>query len=219
MKKKSILSPQTLTLALILVVIFYLWTQHQKIKRPEEFAGQQARANWDLQLASFQASRARNQQIELVNELVRRNPPKDAETVLIIKDLNELAKIFTPNLPQMAMEMESAGKLLGADQFLNSAATLAKIMENIFKDFFLKDEAFQKRHKKKTVNLGNLISYIEEKAMCSTEEITFLKELKGLRNDVAHQLDVRKPKAYLVSFHRKCIDFIKCNISRFSMVV
>ncbi len=218
-RKKLVLSNQTVTLILILVVVFCLWTQHQKIRRLQQVTDLQNRSNRDLQLALLQTSRAFNQQTELIHELVRENPPKDPSIILVIRELNELAKLCTPYLPLMAMEMESACKLLGADQLLNSAATMAKILENMFKDFFLKDEVFQKRFKKKTVNLGNLISYIEDRELFTLAEVAFLKELKDLRNEAAHEIAVRKPKGYLISIHRKCIDFIKCNVPRFSMAV
>lgn len=217
MKKKPKLHPKTFAFILVVAVLLYFWMQHQKIERLQQIADQQKKSNWDLQLAFFQASHAYKQQTELVNELVRRNPPKDASTLLIIKDLNELAELFTPSLPRMAIEMESACKLFSADQLLNSAATMAKIMENMLKGWFLKDEDFKKQFKKKTVNFGNFISYIEDKKLFPPADITFLKEFKGLRNEAVHDIDVRKPKAYLISFHRKCIDLIKRNVSRFAL--
>ncbi|WP_373514051.1 hypothetical protein [Persicitalea sp.] len=217
MKKKSTIIPLTATAILVLVVVLYLYLQHQKTKRLEQLVDQQIRANGDLQSDLFQVSRAYNQQTELVNDLVRRNPPKDAETVLIIKDMNELAKIFTLNLPQMAMEMESASKQLGADQPLDAVFSLAKVVENGLKTLFLNDEVFLNRYKKKTITLANCVSYIEDEGLCTPKEISFLKELKNLRNDIAHQLDVRKPKSYVLSFLREATDFVKGNASRFSM--
>jgi len=179
---------------------------------------QQNQAYSDLQSALYQSNRVQNQQTELVHELVRRVPQTDPSIVLIVDKLDKLAALFTPISLKVAMEIDSAGKLLRADQPVQAIATMAKILENILKIWFEKDEEFQKLHQKKsTVNFGNLISHALDKGLFTPQQIAFLKELKGIRNESAHELDVRKPKSYLLSCQEKCIDLIKCIIPRFSL--
>jgi hypothetical protein len=218
MKSKPLLRPQTLTLIIILVLVFYFWSQQQEIKRLRQTTIQQNQAYSDLHFMVSQTSRAINRQTELVQELMRKAPQTDPSIVLIVEKLDELAALFTPISLKVAMEIDSAGRLLRADQPVQAVATMAKILENILKTWFEKDEVFQKRHQKKsTINFGNLISHAVDKGLFTPQQTAFLKELKGIRNESAHELDVRKPKGYLLSCQEECIDLIKCMIPRFSL--
>lgn len=217
MKSKTILRPQTLTLIVILVVAFYLWSQHQETKRLRQAAIQQNQAYSDLQNMMYQFNRVHNQQTELVQELARRVPQTDPSISLIVDKLDELAALFTPISLKVGLEIDSAGRLLRADQPVQAIATMAKILENVLKTCFEKDEEFQKRYQKQpTINFGNLISHATEKGLFTPQQIAFLKELKGIRNKSAHELGVRRPKSYLLSCQEKCINFMKCIIPRFS---
>ncbi len=218
MKTKPDFRSQTFVLILVLVVAFYLWSQHQEVKRLRQAANQQNQSYWYLQSVTYQSNRAFKQQTKLVNELVRRTPQIDPSIVLVIEKLDRLAELYTPLLPKVAIEIDSACKLLRADQAIHSVATMAKILENVLKTWLVKDDEFRKRYEKKpSINFGNLIAYAADKKLCTVKEVAFLKELKEIRNESVHEVAVQKPKVYLISCQEKCVDFMKRIIPRLTM--
>lgn len=215
MKSKQAFSAQTLTLILVLVVAFYLWSQYQEVKRLRQANNQQSQSILNLQMAMYQSSHTFNQQTELVHELVRRVPHTDRDIVLVIDKLDKLAGLYAPLFPKVAMEIDSAGKFLRANEPVHAVATMAKILENVLKILFAKDQEFHMRFaKQKSINFGNLITYASEKGICTPQEISFFKELKDIRNESVHELAVRKGKGCLYSCQEMYVDFMNRIIPR-----
>lgn len=126
------------------------------------------------------------------------------ESQNLTKDIKErLLNIIENNTeidPKVTAELTSLISLLEIKQDTTAVLKLAKIIENMLKELYSKDgdlKDLAKQNGRKTPSFADYIEYAKIKKVVSNEDYHLLSVLKIIRNEEAHELDIKKEKSRL----------------------
>ena len=129
----------------------------------------------------------------------------------IKKKLTELIQ-NNPEIDQkIAVELGQTVALLEIKQNTTAVFKLAKIIENLLKEFFNEDAGLKKLSEKngrKTPVFADYLEYARDKNILTNEDFHLLSILKIIRNEEAHDLDVRKENSKIIAVFISGINFI-----------
>ena len=129
----------------------------------------------------------------------------------IKKKLTELIQ-NNPEIDQkIAVELGQTVALLEIKQNTTAVFKLAKIIENLLKEFFNEDAGLKKLSEKngrKTPVFADYLEYARDKKILTNEDFHLLSILKIIRNEEAHDLDVRKENSKIIAVFISGINFI-----------
>lgn len=153
------------------IVILYLLVTHQNQKK--QIA--------DLKKAVNENDALNDQIKKKLQELLQNNPGIDED---------------------IAKELASIAALLEIEQQTKAILGLAKIIENLLKELYngtdgLKNYLAEK--KKKKPSFEDYIDYARLQEVISKEDYHLIEVLKIIRNEEAHDLDVKKDKGKIVA--------------------
>lgn len=129
----------------------------------------------------------------------------------IKKKLTELIQ-NNPEIDQkIAAELGQTVALLEIKQNTTAVFKLAKIIENLLKEFYYEDAGLKKLSEKngrKTPVFADYLEYARDKKILTNEDFHLLSILKIIRNEEAHDLDVRKENSKIIAVFISGINFI-----------
>ena len=104
--------------------------------------------------------------------------------------------------PKIANELGHIASLIEIKQETKAIATLAKIIENLLKELYkgdkdIKEKANLKGHKQPTFD--DYLEHAKVKGIITTEDFHLLSVMKIIRNQEAHENDVKKEKSRVVA--------------------
>lgn len=141
----------------------------------------------------------KNKQIAELKKAVNEN---DALNDQIKKKLQELLQ-SNPGIDEdIAKELASIAALLEIEQQTKAILGLAKIIENLLKELYQGTEGLKtylSEKKKKKPSFEDYIDYARTQEVISKEDYHLIEVLKIIRNEEAHELDVKKDKGKLVA--------------------
>lgn len=155
--------PPALLIVAGLVILFLAIDNHEKKKR----------------LASLQ------REIEANKELGR-------QIQRMLLDLIEQNKTVNPAL---ANEITQIIALLNINQDTSALLKLAKVVENLLKELYQDDPALKeklKAQKRRKPQFADLLDHAKEQYVINAEDYHLLAVLKSIRNEEAHDMDVKK---------------------------
>ena len=116
--------------------------------------------------------------------------------------LTELIKNNSEIDPKIANELEQILALLKIKQDTSAILKLAKIIENLLKELFKGDpelnELVQKNGRKSPV-FADYLDHAKNKGIVSKEDFHLLSVMKIIRNEEAHELDIKKEKSRIIA--------------------
>ncbi len=104
--------------------------------------------------------------------------------------------------PKVASELGKIIGLLDIKQDTTAIFKLAKIIENLLKELYEGDDELQiisKKNGRKKAVFADYIELAKSKKIISTEDFHLLSILKLIRNEEAHDLDIKKEKSSLIA--------------------
>jgi hypothetical protein len=123
-------------------------------------------------------------------------------TIEIKKKLKELIENNTEIDPKIAKELGQIVGLLEIKQDTTAIFKLAKIIENLLQELYEKDPDLkilaQNNGRKKPV-FAEYLEHAKNKKILSAEDFHLLSILKIIRNEEAHELDVKKEKSRMMA--------------------
>lgn len=145
------------------VILFLAIDNHEKRKR----------------LAALQREIERNQRLSrevrrMLQELIAQN-----------QDVN----------PALANEITQIIALLNINQDTTALLKLAKVVENLLKELYTDDPELKeklKAQKRRKAQFADLLDHARDRQVITAEDYHLLAVLKGIRNDEAHELGVKK---------------------------
>lgn len=96
---------------------------------------------------------------------------------------------------EIANELGQILILLEVKQESTAIMKLAKIIENLLKELYKKDQKLKevpKRHGRKNVSFADYLEHAKDEGAITTEDWHFLSVMKIIRNEEAHELAVKK---------------------------
>lgn len=120
----------------------------------------------------------------------------------IKKRLTELIQNNHEIAPQIANELGQIAALLGIKQDTTAVFKLAKIIESLLKQLYkgsdkLKEVA--KKHGRKTPVFNDYLEHAKDEKVITTEDWHLLSVMKIIRNEEAHEVDVKKERTRLLA--------------------
>jgi hypothetical protein len=112
--------------------------------------------------------------------------------------LKQLAEANPHIDPKIASELKNIAELIAIKQETKAIATLAKIIENLLKHLYKKDSGLKelaKKNGRKSPVFADYLQYAKEKGIISSEDFHLVSVLKIIRNEEAHELDIKKEKS------------------------
>lgn len=104
--------------------------------------------------------------------------------------------------PQIAGELGQIIGLLEIKQDTTAVLKLAKIIENLLKELFQADQEFRtfiKTTGRKKPVFTDYLDFAKEKRLFTNEDFHLLSVLKIIRNEEAHELNVKKDKSRIIA--------------------
>lgn len=141
----------------------------------------------------------KNKQIAELKRAVNEN---DALNDQIKKKLQELLQNNPPIDDDIAKELASIAALLEIEQQTKAILGLAKIIENLLKKLYQGTDglkAYLSEKKKRKPSFEDYIDYARSQDVISKEDYHLIEVLKIIRNEEAHELDVKKDKGKMVA--------------------
>jgi hypothetical protein len=117
----------------------------------------------------------------------------------------KLTELIQNNLeidPKVAGELGQMVALLEIKQDTTAVFKLAKIIENLLKELFNSEADLKELSAKcgrKTPVFANYLEYAKDKKILSAEDYHLLSILKIIRNEEAHELDIKKEKSRIIA--------------------
>ena len=143
-----------------------------------------------------------DKQAKQIKELKKEIDENDNLTSDVKKQLNELIRNNADIEPQVANELGQIAALLEIKQDTSAVLKLAKIIENLLKDLYKGEEKVKEIAKLNNRKIPVFADYIEHgknEKIISKEDYHLLLILKLIRNEEAHDLDVKKEKSRVVA--------------------
>lgn len=100
--------------------------------------------------------------------------------------------------PKVANELGHIVALLEIKQDTSAVLKLAKIIENLLKELYSKDNDLKelaKKNGRKSASFADYLEFAKIKKVISLEDYHLLSILKIIRNEEAHELDIHKEKS------------------------
>lgn len=132
---------------------------------------------------------------EQIEKLLREIKGQKQLSENVRKMLMDLIKQNQTVDPKLADELTQIISLLYINQSTTALMKLAKVIENLLKELYQKDEEFNtklKGAKKRKPVFADYLEHAREKGVVSAEDYHLLAVLKGIRNEEAHENGVRK---------------------------
>lgn len=168
----------------IICIILLWWIKNQEIEKLKDES-----TNKDDYISELEANN-----FELINEILKTDKtlPDNVKEQII----NLIEKYKIRNV-KVAIELESVIKLIENGEYEKAVMSITKIIENILKDKFAKDENFQihlknENGKKRKAVFNEFIEYAKSIKILTKAECQFALGLKELRNEEAHELAVKR---------------------------
>ena len=141
----------------------------------------------------------KNKQIAELKKAVNEN---DALNDQIKKKLQELLQNNPGIDDDIAKELASIAALLEIEQQTKAILSLAKIIENLLKKLYQGTDGLKvylSEKKKRKPSFEDYIDYARSQNVISKEDYHLIEVLKIIRNEEAHELDVKKDKGKMVA--------------------
>ncbi len=160
---------------------------------------------------------------KVIVELKKKNDEKDDVNEKLHKTIEESKDIPTEVKKQLELlvekyrnvnndvkqELLTASSLIEIKQYPKAIAVLTKIIENLLKEKYAKDEAFQiKTSKKGFPTLKDFLDQAKADNLLSSEEYHFANALREIRNSDAHNLNPSKSHLLTSSAFLTSVDLI-----------
>jgi hypothetical protein len=116
--------------------------------------------------------------------------------------LEELVKTHPDIDPKIANELTHISALIGINLESKALLSLAKVIENLLKEFYKDSDNFKiylETIKKKRPSFHDYLEFAKNDGIIAQEEYHLLAVLKIIRNQEAHELDVKKEKGKIVA--------------------
>jgi signal recognition particle subunit SEC65 len=97
--------------------------------------------------------------------------------------------------PKLANELTQIISLLNINQDASALMKLAKVVENLLKELYQDDPALKeklKAQKRRKPQFADLLEHAKDQKVISADDYHLLVVLKGIRNEEAHELGVKK---------------------------
>jgi hypothetical protein len=123
-------------------------------------------------------------------------------TIEIKKKLKELIENNTEIDPKIANELGQIVGLLEIKQDSTAIFKLAKIIENLLQELFENDpdiKVLAQKNGRKSPVFADYLEHAKNKKILSGEDFHLLSILKIIRNEEAHELDVKKEKSRMMA--------------------
>lgn len=109
----------------------------------------------------------------------------------------------------VSQELMTASSLIEIKEYSKAIGVLTKIIENLLKEKYSNDLKFKEKMKKKSFPvLKDYLDYAKEDCFLSAEEFHFANGLREIRNEDAHQLNIKKSKLLTSSAFLSAVDLI-----------
>jgi hypothetical protein len=115
----------------------------------------------------------------------------------IRKRLKELLESEAEIDPQVSQELTQIYALLEIKQETKAVLSLAKIIERLLKELY-KDDA-ELHSKKKNLSFFDYLEHAKEKGIISEEDFHLISVLRLIRNQEAHELNVKKDESKILA--------------------
>jgi hypothetical protein len=116
--------------------------------------------------------------------------------------LTELIRNNAEVEPQIASELGQIAALIEIKQDTSAVLKLAKIIENLLKELYKNDSKLKELANKggrKKPSFADYIEHGKNEKVISAEDYHMLSVLKIIRNEEAHELNVKKEKSKLLA--------------------
>ena len=134
----------------------------------------------------------KNRRIAALRRVVEQNKDLGKKIQKMLLDLIDQNKTVNPAL---ANELTQIITLLNVNQDTTALMKLAKVIENLLKELYEKDEEFlgkmKEQNRKKPV-FADYLDYAHAKKVVSKEDYHLLSVLRAIRNEEAHENGVAK---------------------------
>lgn len=137
---------------------------------------------------------------ELIQQLKNQLDTNEALTEEIKKKLKQLIADNPEIDSDISNELAQITSLIEIKQETKAILSLAKIIENLLKKLYKNNPELKERTKKKrSPSFEDYIQFANEKGVISKEDYHFISVLKIIRNEEAHQLNVKKEKGKIAA--------------------
>jgi hypothetical protein len=143
-----------------------------------------------------------NNKSNKIEELKRTIEENEDLTLELKQKLNELIEKNKSIDPSVASELSQILALLEIKQDTTAVLKLAKIIETLLKKLYNKDEKLielAKSYGRKTPSFSDYLEHCKNEKILTQEDFHLLSVLKIVRNEEAHEIDIRKEKSKLIS--------------------
>lgn len=123
-------------------------------------------------------------------------------TVEIKRQLTDLIQNNKEVDPKLSSELGQIVGLLEIKQDATAVLKLAKIIENLLKELYKDDAELKELAKtkgRKSPVFADYLEHARNKEIFSSEDYHLLSILKIIRNEEAHELDIRKEKSRIIA--------------------
>ncbi len=137
-----------------------------------------------------------------IRELEKEIDENDHLTTEIKRRLTELISNNKEVEQSIGNELAQIAALIEIKQDNSAVLKLAKIIENLLKELYNKDlevKEIAKANGRRTPSFHDYIEHAKNKATISKEDYHLLSILKIIRNEEAHELDVKKEKSRVLA--------------------
>lgn len=133
-------------------------------------------------------------ELNKINEIIIQADDLTREAKLRIQKLIDNSK---PIEPEVKSELLQAFVLIQGKMISKALLSMGKIIENSLKKILSHQPEFKKKYK--SPRFVDLITYAKETGLLEKDEFHFANGIRELRNDEAHQLNVKKDSSWEVS--------------------
>lgn len=137
------------------------------------------------------------------NEQLRKQINANEDLSLKVRRmLMDLVKRTKSSDPNVAKELASIIGLLNIRQEPSALLKLAKVIENLLGEYYAHDERAKdiaKANGRKKPVFADHLELAKERKLVDQEDYLLLSMLKGMRNDEAHKLNVRKESSRIIA--------------------
>lgn len=143
-----------------------------------------------------------NNKAEKIRELKKAIEENEDLTNDLKKKLSELIENNKIIDPKIASELSQILVLLEVKQDSTAVLKLTKIIENLLKKIYQNNEKVKvlaKSYGRNTPSFSDYLEHSKNEKLLSNEDFHLLSVLKIIRNEEAHEIDIKKEKLKLIS--------------------